>query len=105
MARETDGEGYMANLNQVGIVREEYRDLLRSKPGAGGPTLEEETVQGASKNYSEEVIVNVAISLEQLPFDGDGVDDEIERKKLILRDTVEFLDHLDTLGMEVRHKL
>jgi len=104
MVTRDKGEGYMANLNQVGIVREEYRDLLRSEVGTGGPTLEEETVQGASKRYSEEVIVNTAMAIEELPADGDGIDDKTERQKSILRDAVTLLDQLDTLGMEVRHK-
>lgn len=87
----------MGDLNRVGISREDYRDLLRSKPGSGGPTLEEETVQGASERYGEESIVNVAMSLSAVGYDD-------ANKEEVLRDAVAILDHLDTLGMEVRHK-
>lgn len=90
----------MGDLNRVGIVREDYRDLLRSKPGSGGPTLEEETVQGAVKRYGEDTIVNVCASLvATYPDLGDEKGDA-----QVLRDAVEILDHLDTLGMEIRHK-
>jgi hypothetical protein len=90
----------MANLNQVGIVREEYRDLLSSGVGSGGPTLEEETIQGASKRYGEDAIINVCVSLVATYPDLTDAGNAA-----VLRDAVEILDYLDTLGMEVRHKV
>lgn len=89
----------MGNLNQVGIVREEYRDLLRSEVGTGGPTLEEEALQGASKRYEENSIVNLCMAFHERLYGGVGME-----PSEVLRTAIEVLDHLDTLGMEVRHK-
>jgi hypothetical protein len=97
--QDREREKFMANLNQVGIVREEYRDLLRSEVGTGGPTLDEETLQGAPKRYREDVIINVCMSLHERLYGGIGM-----QPSEVLITSVEILDHLDTLGMEVRHK-
>ena len=89
----------MGDVNKVAMVQESYRDLLRSEPGPGGPTLEEETIQGSVKRYGEDRIVNMAtVLVETFPDLGDAGHLEV------LRDAVELLDHLDTLGMEVRFK-
>lgn len=89
----------MGNLNEVGIIREDFRDLLSSKPGSGGLTLDEERIFRAKERFGENVVVNMGISLRGIVGDTEQI-----TNKQLLRDAVELLDHLDTLGMEVRHK-
>lgn len=87
----------MGVLDQVSIEQEDFRDLLQQEAGSGGPTLEEESVQGAAKRYGEDTVVNLSVSLSSL------FGPEVA-KQSILRDSVAILDHLDTLGMEIKFK-
>lgn len=89
----------MGEVNRVGILQSDYLDLLRRKPGSGGPTLEEETVFGAVEKYGGEPISNLCVVMDEaLDYMGST------SREARLRDAVAILDHLDTLGMEVRFK-
>ena len=86
-------------LDQVDHAQTEYRRLLREKPGAGGPTLEEQAILDASKEYGEDAVVNMAVAIQEaIPHGGD------KQPKHCLREAIAILDHMDTLGMEVRFK-
>lgn len=85
----------MPELDKVAVEQEDYRDLLRIKPAAGGPTLEEESIQGSVSKYGEDTIVNMSVAVGQVYWNA---------KSEVLRISVAILDHLDTLGMEVRFK-
>lgn len=93
----------MGVLDKVSLIREDYRDLLSSKEEAvqneKSPTLDEELYQGATKRYGEETIVNLSVALHFTLNE----DDHVHRHQVI-EDALGILDHLDTLGMEVRHK-
>ncbi len=92
----------MGNLDKVAVRQIDYRGLLRSteESKTGGMTLEEETVHGATSRYSEDAIVNLCIALEDLHID---VIEPLTPND-VLPMSIEILDHLDTLGMEVRFK-
>lgn len=89
----------MAELDRVAVRQIDYRELVSKmeEPKAGGLTLDEETTHGATNRYSVDAIVNICISLEEVGYDSDN-------KEEIVRDSIGILDHLDTLGMEVRFK-
>lgn len=86
----------MGDLDKVAVLQMDYRGLLGRKPGAGGPTLEEEFIQNVADRYSWDQMVNLAVCLHQITEDPD--------QESILREALTLLDHLDTLGMEVRFK-
>lgn len=89
----------MGDLDKVAVNQIDYRGLLGSlkEDKAGGETLEEETIHDALSRYPEDVIVNLCLALEDTGDLSGG-------KEQVLQDAVEILDHLDTLGMEIRYK-
>lgn len=86
----------MGDLDKVEILRSDYLGLLGRKPGAGGPTIEEEFVQNVAGRYSNDQMVNLSVALHQITEDPD--------QESILREAITLLDHLETLGMEIRFK-
>lgn len=91
----------MGYLDKVSMIQDEYRDLLRRKPGPEGPTLEEEVLHHGVESYGETAIVSLAMSI-TATHDPSG---EVETDyKLVLRDSITILDHLDTLGLEIKAK-
>lgn len=88
----------MGTVNELSKVQEDFRELLRSKP-AGGLTIEEEAIQGWQDNHTEDQVVVMACAvLDIYPDLADG------GPKVVLRDAIDLLDHLDTMGMELRFK-
>lgn len=91
----------MGELDKVAVRQMDYRGLLHldraEKAPAGGMTLEEETVHNAVSRYPADTIVNVCLVLEDVYDDALG-------PPQILADAISVLDHLDTLGMEVRFR-
>ena len=89
----------MGDLDKLAVRQLEYRALLRGteedKPG--GMTLEEEAVHNGASRYKPEAIVNLAVILEEVYGDPQIAAEH-------LHDSVAILDHLDTLGMEVRFR-
>lgn len=87
----------MGDLDKVAEMRENFSDLLdvMQEPGNGGPTLEEETMQGASEQYPKEIIIRLATSLAAISW-------PTTSRKELLRDAVSILDHLHTQGVEIR---
>lgn len=86
----------MGDLDKVAGLQIDYRGLLGRKPGAGGATMEEEYFQKIEEKYSPDQLSNMAVALHQITDDPD--------EQSVLMEAIALLDHLDTLGMEVRFK-
>lgn len=86
----------MADLDKVAVLQLDYRGLFGVPDKSGGPTLEEEFLQHVEERFSRDAMVNLAVCLEQIT---ENVD-----QPSILREAITLLDHLETLGMEVRFK-
>lgn len=90
----------MVEINKVSIVMEEFRDAFHEaqeeKPG--GPTLEE--LSRIVRTHTEDSVVNTAVCMWELR---DGLNFYMSKNDC-LTDAISLLDHLHTLGMEVRFK-
>lgn len=89
----------MSMIDQVSDVREDFRGLLRRAVAVEDPILEEEALKGSSKQFGEDSIISLAMSiLVRL-----SPSDEKPSLEQLVK-AVAILDDLDTLGMEVRFK-
>lgn len=87
----------MGVINAVSDLQEDYRGILHEVRKEDDPTLEEMIIN--ARQYSEDQIVNVAMILHEIT---ERRHHEPSKKELML--AVDFLDHADTLGMEVKFK-
>lgn len=85
-------------VDQVSDVQENFRGLLRMASDQSDKTLEEEALYNVIEKYGEDAVVNMAVATMEVFYKNS------DPSMIHLIRAVHIMDHLDTLGMEVRFK-